>query len=809
MSARRFQNWYVEVEMMLRVCLAGIVIALSLGCSGTAKNFPSLNPPEYDPNKVSTTPIESPQERRSAGTIPLVQPVPIPPSVPPIRRADTVSPLSTVVSSPAAAVATRILAGGPDGQTALVEAVTAAGFGVLDSKKRLIVGTPQKPEIGMPLEKLEAILLARSVADGVTVPYAEFEADVLLALGDEQDGRLLLKMLLEDIREGMSGTSPTVRMWAGVIVELGRQSANPYDLLTVIDFSTVYLDGLQQVLMLKHLAAEFVALGIHRASTPSMSRWPVPLPGENPSLRLVADTGRFARRVSSFKPGDPCGFGTDEGIATSEAASFWGLAVKTTLGPLRQAAEQTALADLYRRLAETVEQQATNAFVERMKALQELGYSKAETADLNKLMKTFSKYHTIATALLSLAEMVAVMQAVKIDIELAPPPPLVRTKTSAPGAHGDLTAHLSFDLGDLDPPARQTVGCSAWALAAVGIDFSLPEKGPIKGADVQWSIVEGGLKMDAKAGYQIREAIVELENPGPRIQDAGVGFGDVKRSVRTDEQGVAKTGIHGAPQKRPLGIDPQPVIKRATVRANVQLKPADLLRDLADAVKGPWVLPAQVLYRSHLMGKNFTFTVRDWTPRLVLELRSTIVASEKKSPDPGQSEAKARIPLYSPEVSASEVTRLYKGEGMVSYRTGPPQNWNPCMALVKGEGTVGMRVFQAVVRQEPGGDTSGSLLPPQIELIYGILGVSQETSTGMHRMVNYKCVPNRPELSPFWTSMFVSGRGETSTDPRTMFLLKDWTYVGQNGVVATKTLRSTCGGQCDQEVTLFTLREDY
>ncbi|HSL05723.1 MAG TPA: hypothetical protein VK901_19545, partial [Nitrospiraceae bacterium] len=66
---------------------------------------------------------------------------------------------------------------------------------------------------------------------------------------------------------------------------------------------------------------------------------------------------------------------------------------------------------------------------------------------------------------------------------------------------------------------------------------------------------------------------------------------------------------------------------------------------------------------------------------------------------------------------------------------------------------------------------------------------------------------NPPELSPFWSSMYVSGRGEVSTIPEQMFLLKDWTYVGQNGVVATKTLRSTCGGMCDQEIATFTLRE--
>ncbi|MCW5797395.1 MAG: hypothetical protein KIT40_02755 [Nitrospira sp.] len=687
--------------------------------------------------------------------------------------------------------------------------MTAAGFGVLDSNKRLILGVPHKPEVGMPFENWEATLLARSAAEHLTVPYAEFEADVMLAVGDEQDGRLLLKTLLADLRAGVADASPTVRLWAGLIIELGRQSANSYDLLTLTDFSSVYLNGLQQALMLKHLAAEFIALGIHQASTLSVSRLTVPLSVAPRPLHVVADTHLLARRVSSLQPGDPCGFGTDEGIATSEAANFWGLGVKTALGPLRQAAEQAALADLYRTLAETVGKQGTEAFVDRMNALREIAYSKAESADLNKLMKRFSTAHTIATALLSLAELVAVMQAVKIEIDLEPPPPLVRTKTSVPGEQGELTAHLSFDSSGLDLSTQHAVACSSRALAAVGLDFSFPENGPIKGADVQWSLIEGGLSMDSKAGYRVREAIVELENPGPRIQEAGVGFGDVKRSVRTDEQGAAKTGIHGAPQKRPLGIDPQPVIKRATVRANVQLKPADLFRDLADALKGPWALPAQVLYRSHLMGKNFTFTVRDWTPRLVLELRSTIIASDKKSPDPAQSEARARIPLSSLEIAASDVTRVFKGEGMLAYRTSPPQNWNPCMALVKGEGTVGMRIFQAIVRQEPEEGTTGSSLPPQVELVYGILGESQETSTGMHTMVNYKCVPNRPERSPFWTTMFVSGRGEVSTDPMVMFSLKDWTPVGDNGVVATKTLRSTCGGQCDQEVTVFTLREEY
>ncbi|THJ22870.1 MAG: hypothetical protein CAF45_009690 [Nitrospira sp. CG24E] len=121
-----------------------------------------------------------------------------------------------------------------------------------------------------------------------------------------------------------------------------------------------------------------------------------------------------------------------------------------------------------------------------------------------------------------------------------------------------------------------------------------------------------------------------------------------------------------------------------------------------------------------------------------------------------------------------------------------------------------VRVFQAFIHVEdrPSGATASTGGSAKIELLYGILGMSQETSTGMHYMLNYQCVPNPPELSPFWSSMFISGRGEVSTVPEVMFLLKDWTYVGQEGVIATKTLQSTCGGMCDQEVSIFTLRID-
>jgi len=191
----------------------------------------------------------------------------------------------------------------------------------------------------------------------------------------------------------------------------------------------------------------------------------------------------------------------------------------------------------------------------------------------------------------------------------------------------------------------------------------------------------------------------------------------------------------------------------------------------------------------------------------VLEFSSRIVSTNKVDPAQSQASAIIRLEANGEEIPNSETK--YIGQGMIAYQTGPLPKWKACDPLVQGKGTVPMRVFQAFIHvEEPPGEPNASQGgSAKIELLYGILGMSQETSTGQHYMLNFKCVPNQPELAPFWSTMYVSGRGEVSTDPMQMFLVKDWTYVGQDGVVATKTLKSTCGGMCDQEVATFTLRE--
>jgi hypothetical protein len=190
----------------------------------------------------------------------------------------------------------------------------------------------------------------------------------------------------------------------------------------------------------------------------------------------------------------------------------------------------------------------------------------------------------------------------------------------------------------------------------------------------------------------------------------------------------------------------------------------------------------------------------------ILEFSSRIVSTSRD--DPAQSQASAAIRLEANEEESPNGETAYKGQGMITYQTGPLPQWNKCHPLVQGQGTVPMRVFQAFIHvdESPSELSAFKGGSAKIELLYGILGMSQETSTGWHYLRERKCELNEPLLNPVWSPRYVSGRGEVSTDPMKMFLLKDWTYVGRDGVVATKTLRSTCGGMCDEEVATFTLK---
>ena len=189
----------------------------------------------------------------------------------------------------------------------------------------------------------------------------------------------------------------------------------------------------------------------------------------------------------------------------------------------------------------------------------------------------------------------------------------------------------------------------------------------------------------------------------------------------------------------------------------------------------------------------------------VLEFRSTVIG--KDDIEPAQSQASGTIRLEPQAGAPAGSEPKYVGQGPIAYQTGPLPNWDVCKPLVRGQGHVPMQVYQAFIHIDESASGPSAKGSAKIEIVYALLDLSAETTTGWAYYLNFKCVPNPAEYHPYWSVMYVEGRGEAGATPEKMWTLKDWTYVGQNGVVATKTLRSTCNSLCVEEVATFTLKE--
>ena len=178
----------------------------------------------------------------------------------------------------------------------------------------------------------------------------------------------------------------------------------------------------------------------------------------------------------------------------------------------------------------------------------------------------------------------------------------------------------------------------------------------------------------------------------------------------------------------------------------------------------------------------------------VLEFQSRIVSTEPT--EPVESVAAGKVVLTSVEGKEG----WYRGSGMLGYQTGPPPNRDPCSNLVMGHGTTRFDVAGMSIKlSERTGATGRQVGSADIELHY-LIHPTNETVRHW-AMVDFQCVPGKEFPIPFFHPMYAVARGAEEVN-----LLKGWTYVGRDGVVAKKVLRGNCGDYCQDE-TVFMLKE--
>ncbi len=148
--------------------------------------------------------------------------------------------------------------------------------------------------------------------------------------------------------------------------------------------------------------------------------------------------------------------------------------------------------------------------------------------------------------------------------------------------------------------------------------------------------------------------------------------------------------------------------------------------------------------------------------------------------------------------------RLYDGNGSLQFSSAPGPERKVCDPLISGSGTSQLQVLETWIQITPPSEQNGARVPGKadVQMTYWIPMGAGETET-LQTNVNFRCVPGDVNPFPFWWTSYMSGR---EPDGNINFLT-NWEYVGQDGVVARKVLTGTCGGMCNEERSVFTLRK--
>ena len=385
-------------------------------------------------------------------------------------------------------------------------------------------------------------------------------AAFLVSVIPQLQGAPIEQLIVKDLRALAESQVPTKRFFGQFIAALGRNASShpPYDLLGDVDPQTIRVDGLQASLILRRLSIDI--------------------------LMLTANTNGQGNTIDK------------------KAASFFGT-LHEWVAPTVYAQGQPPC-----RMSDSTQTVMDAAALGTSMAwggfeVGEMGMPAVmQRLGLDKL----GSLAAVASTLLAYAQFIATYAALEVDVTLDAPP-LVRTKKQSPqtGERRQLTAVVKMNIGN-----AQILNCLRALLIAAGLDFSLPNDGPVKGARVSWYGVEG-FDQAAQVLHGGRAALVQFVSTP--------GSGPVTDAV-TGDDGKVEIGVEGRGQRENIADDATAVNTSAKVRLQVALKGADLFGDLQEAagtaaggLVGLATLPLSVLQRAQWASAgHYRFPVRDW-----------------------------------------------------------------------------------------------------------------------------------------------------------------------------------------------------
>ena len=170
----------------------------------------------------------------------------------------------------AASLATQILAGGAQTAAAVPAALKATGFAIQQPDGS--IGQPDAAASqGLLFSQWDVDAMVAGTDSGGYVTLDDVSAAIQLAF-PELDASQITANILADIGADAQSQDATVRLWARLIVELGRQREAPYDLLDPnVDPTQVDLDPVQLNLLIQGFVGDVVVSSTAASATSASS----------------------------------------------------------------------------------------------------------------------------------------------------------------------------------------------------------------------------------------------------------------------------------------------------------------------------------------------------------------------------------------------------------------------------------------------------------------------------------------------------------------------------------------------------------
>ncbi len=476
----------------------------------------------------------------------------------------------------AADLAKKIATRDEQSTAALLTALQMAGFGIRGPDSQLVVEPPNANQ-GMAFDTFSVSAMAKLYDDGWQISLADLSlilGKTIPALQKEP----LSDILADGIVKASQGNQP-LRFWGRLIVELGKQSSDHYDLAGgKLDAAIVQLDSIQTSLIMQRLYGDMV----------SLRKAPVP-----PSLHSSAysDLDRKALlQPAVFHPYKAVpllltGQGESEAHSPCEVSEITGNILDANA--IYRTTEWEQLIN--------IEKEAEGVAASRINA---------------------------ALALLRFIYIYASMD-VKVTMD---EPVLVRTYDLDPGATRILTAKVWFDI----PDSLQTLNCLRPFINVGKFDYgNLPNSGAAEGVGVAWRLTEGGAPLPGTF-HNDPAALLEATKNALVYFDNGGGAEGSTWNKETNEKGETTIKVTGNPQPRDLtNTKRQPAMKEMAVAVDVKFKNASKANKMVGEfldVLGPGLgissgdllggftgAITETMFRMHWnINDVFTFPVKDW-----------------------------------------------------------------------------------------------------------------------------------------------------------------------------------------------------